>query len=179
MFASLESFNPQTGIAVFNAYEILEGETARNYLMNELGYDEEGVEILYSGLDTYEHIIRPLNYPPIKINVDQVNWILQYQATGELGTSLDGIPSSGGDFRVLYKNKPDKLLSANTYFIDIDLNGKIYLIKQVYPPMGIICRSKIIVYYSEKPLYLQGLRWRTRRDSNARPPESESGTLSN
>ncbi|MGI6235234.1 MAG: VanW family protein [Christensenellales bacterium] len=136
VFASLESFNPQTGIAVFNAYEILEGETARNYLMNELGYDEEGVEILYSGLDTYEHIIRPLNYPPIKINVDQVNWILQYQATGELGTSLDGIPSSGGDFRVLYKNKPDKLLSANTYFIDIDLNGKIYLIKQVYPAHG-------------------------------------------
>lgn len=136
VFASLDSFNPNTGIAVFSAYEILEGETARNYLMNELGYDEQGVEILLGGLDTYELIIRPLNYPPIKINVDQVNWILLYQPTGELGTSLDGIPSSGGDFKALYNNKPEKLLTAGTYFIDIDLNGTIYLVKQVYPAHG-------------------------------------------
>ncbi|NLX83349.1 MAG: hypothetical protein GXZ04_05995, partial [Clostridiales bacterium] len=55
---------------------------------------------------------------------------------GRTGARLAGIPSSGGDLRALYKNKPNKLLSANTYFIDIDLNGKIYLIKQVYPAHG-------------------------------------------
>ncbi|NLX83676.1 MAG: VanW family protein [Clostridiales bacterium] len=136
VFGSLESFDPASGIAVFKPYEILEGETARNYLMNELGYDEEDVEILYSGMDIYEHIIKPLNYAPIKVNVDQVNWILQYQPSGELGPSLEGIPSNGADFRALYKNNPDKLLTSYTYFIDVDYNGKPGLIKQEYPAHG-------------------------------------------
>lgn len=135
-FARLKSYDPATGIAVFEAFEILEGQTAENYLRYELGYDDEDIDILYSSMEGYDFIYRDLKMPPIVINLDMVNLTLLYQPSGTPTKNLERIPSNGSDFRKLYQIKPYLLTGTPAYFIYVDMEGRPYLVEQTYPPHG-------------------------------------------
>lgn len=134
-FAYMRSFNPETGIAQFDYFEMLKGPDAVDYLINYEGYCSLVAETEIEKLGEDDFMEKNLGFELRQINLKKVPVLLLYTADGCSITDARGAETSFGDIVSLYNKDKTKLLLSSYYYITVDEDmGEVLMIEQVRKP---------------------------------------------
>ncbi|MGI6174044.1 MAG: VanW family protein [Christensenellales bacterium] len=133
-YANLSSFDPDTGIAYFDSFDMLQGADAVEYLVNWEGYSKEDAEDAVSDFADSEFIMFDPDATLRPVDINGVMLLLMYQPSGEPIDGVEGVPSNAGDFYALYAHDSSLLLDSYFYYIHTDADGNVNLVEQMYWP---------------------------------------------
>lgn len=132
-YADLISFDPATGIAQFDYFDLLRGSDAVDYLVNHEGYSKAKAQATVDEYTDSEFVKKNDNPQLRAIDLDDVSLKMMIQPSGEPVDGAESIPSSGTDVRAIYAANPS-MLSMYFYYIHVEGDGTISLVEQVYWP---------------------------------------------
>lgn len=133
-YAHLVSFDPGTGIAQFDYFEMLYGDEAVQYLVEHRGYTLEEAQEEVDSYAESESVVKNDNPQLRAINLTKHSLSLMYQPSGEEVTDATPIPSTYSDFLAIWKLDPNLLLHTYFYYIHVNDAGNVYLVEQVFWP---------------------------------------------
>ncbi len=133
-YAYLKEFEPATGLAMFDYFDLLQGEDAIAYLVEHKGYTQAKAEAEVNDYADSEFIEKNTNPTLRAVDLDGVSLNLMYQPSGEHSETAASIPSTAGDFRAIYAHYPSLLLESYFYYIHVNAGGKVFWVEQVYWP---------------------------------------------
>jgi len=131
-YAHLVSFDPATGIAQFDYFDILKGDEAVAYLVEHEGYSQADAQAEVDNYADSEFVEKNDNPQLRAIDIDDVSLSLMYQPSGAQVEGADPVPSTASDFRAIYTLNPDLLLDSFFYYIHVESDGHVSLVEQVY-----------------------------------------------
>jgi hypothetical protein len=131
-YAYLKSFDPDTGVAKFDYFEMLKGDDAVAYLVEEKGYAIGEAQTLVDNFADSEFVEKNTNPQLRSIDIDEVSLSLMYQPSGAQVSGSEPVPSSASDFRTIYALNPSLLLDSFFYYIHVTSDGHVSLVEQVY-----------------------------------------------
>ena len=132
-YADLVSFDPSTGVAQFDYFDLLRGDDAVNYLVNHDGYTKAKAQAMVDEFADSEFVKKNDNPQLRAIDLDDVSLKMMIQPSGEPVDGAESIPSSGSDVRAIYAADP-AMLSMYFYYIHVENDGHVSLVEQVYWP---------------------------------------------
>ncbi len=132
-YADLISFDPSTGVAEFDYFDLLRGDDAVNYLVDHDGYTKAKAQAMVDEFADSEFVKKNDNPQLRAIDLDDVSLQMMIQPNGEPVDGAESIPSSGADVRAIYAADP-AMLSMYFYYIHVESDGQISLVEQVYWP---------------------------------------------
>ena len=132
-YADLISFDPSTGVAEFDYFDLLRGDDAVNYLVDHDGYTKAKAQAMVDEFADSEFVKKNDNPQLRAIDLDDVSLQMMIQPNGEPVDGAKSIPSSGADVRAIYAADP-AMLSMYFYYIHVESDGQISLVEQVYWP---------------------------------------------
>lgn len=131
-FAHMRSFDPKTGIAQFDFFEMLKGAEAVDYLINFEGYCSAAAETETEQLGEGDFLEKNLSYELRQINLKKVPVLLLYTVDGCSITDAQGVKTSFEDIVSLYNRDKTKLLLSGYYYITADEDtGEVLIVEQV------------------------------------------------
>ncbi len=133
-YANLVAFDPATGVAKFDYFEMLKGDEAVDYLVEHEGYSEAEAQAQVDDFADSEFVKKNLSSDLRAIDIDDVSLKLMYQPTGTQVEGAENIPATASDFRAVYALDPSLLLDSFFFYIHADASGKVTLVEQVYWP---------------------------------------------
>lgn len=133
-YADLVSFDPETGIAKFDYFDMLRGEEAAKYLVDHEGYTEAAAKALVDDFAESEYVKKNTNSQLRAIDLDDVSIKLMYQPSGDVVDDAQPVPSSADDFRAIYALDTSLLLETYFYYIHVGSDGRVSLVEQVFWP---------------------------------------------
>ncbi len=133
-YADLVSFDPATGIAKFDYFDMLRGQDAIDFLVSNEGYSQADAEELVENFADSEYVEKNTNPQLRSIDLDDVSLKLMVQPSGDPVEDAISIPSTASDFRAIYALDPDLLLNSYFYYITVESDGHVSLVEQVYWP---------------------------------------------
>lgn len=133
-YADLVSYDPATGIAKFDYFDMLRGDDAVDYLVEHDGYTRAEAQAEVDNYADSEFIKKNTNPQLRAIDLDDVSLKLMYQPDGELVTDATSIPSSASDFAAIYAIDPTLLTESYFFYIHVEDDGHVSLVEQVYRP---------------------------------------------
>jgi hypothetical protein len=131
-YAHLVSFDPDTGIAQFDYFDMLKGDEAAEYLVEHEGYTEADAQALVADFADSEFVEKNLNNQLRAIDIDEVSLSLMYQPSGAQVEGAEPVPSTASDFRAIYALDPSLLLDSFFFYIHVESDGHVSLVEQVY-----------------------------------------------
>lgn len=133
-YADLTSFDPDTGIAKFDYFDMLRGEEAIEFLVGHEGYTQADAEEMVENFADSEFVKKNTNPQLRSIDLDDVSLKLMVQPSGESVDGAEPVPSTAADFRAIYAINADLLLDSYFYHITVASDGHVSLVEQVYWP---------------------------------------------
>lgn len=133
-YAYLKKFDPLTGLAMFDYFDLLQGEDAIDYLIEQEGYTQAKAEAEVNNFADSEFIEKNTNTALRAVNIDEVSLNLIYQPSGEHSETAASIPSTADDFRAIYVHDRSLLLESYFYYIHVNAYNKVFWVEQVYWP---------------------------------------------
>jgi len=133
-YAHLVSFDPSTGIAQFDYFEILRGAAAVEYLVEHDGYTEAEAQDYVDGFADSEFIEKNTNPQLRAIDLTHISLSLMYQPSGAAVMDATPVPSSYSDFLAIWTLNPALLRDHYFYYIHVADDGHVYHVEQVYWP---------------------------------------------
>lgn len=134
-YAHMVSFDPATGIAEFDYFEMLRGDDAIEWLINNEGYCSVDAENEVNDYADSEFIEKNTNPQLRSIDLTGKSLILMYQSSVTVVYGAEGIPSNLGDIIALYGVDPNYVLHTHFYYITVDeSSGNVTLVAKVYWP---------------------------------------------
>lgn len=130
-YAHLVSFDPDTGVAEFDYFDILKGDDAVAYLVEHDGYSEAEAQSLVADYADSEYVEKNTNSQLRAIDLDDVSLSLMYQPSGDQVEGAEPVPSTASDFRAIFELDSSLLLDSFFYYIHVE-NGHVSLVEQVY-----------------------------------------------
>lgn len=131
-FAYMRSFDPNTGIAKFDFFEILRGSDAVDYLINCQGYCSLVAETKIDNLGEDDFIEINHSLELRQVDLKKVPVMLLHTANGCSITDAQGVETSFGDIVLLYNKDKAKLLFSFYYYITINEDtGEVMKVEQV------------------------------------------------
>lgn len=132
-YADLVSFDPATGVAQFDYFDLLQGDDAVDYLIDHDGYSKVKAQATVDEFADSEFIKKNEKSQLRAVDLDDVSLKMMIQPNGEPVDSAVSIASSGADVRAIYAVDP-AMLSMYFYYIHVESDGHILLVEQVYWP---------------------------------------------
>lgn len=133
-YADLVSFDPATGIAKFDYFDMLTGDKAVQYLVEHDGYSKAKAKETVDNFADSEYIKKNENSQLRAIDIDDVSLSLMFQPSGEQVNSPEPVPSSAEDFRKIYALDKSLLLETFFYYIHVGSDGRVSLVEQAFWP---------------------------------------------
>jgi len=130
-YADLVSFDPATGVAQFDYFDLLRGDDAVDYLVDHEGYTKTKAQAMVDEFADSEFVKKNEKKQLRAIDLDDVSLKMMIQPSGEPVDGAESIPSSGADVRAIYAVDP-AMLSMYFYYIYVESDGQISLVEQVY-----------------------------------------------
>ncbi len=133
-YADLITFDPETGIAKFDYFDMLHGEEAVEFLVSHEGYTQADAEELVENFADSEYVKKNTNPQLRAIDLSDVSLKLMVHADG---TAVDGatpVSATLTDFRAVYALDPDLLLKSYFYYVTVKSDGTVSKVEQVYWP---------------------------------------------
>lgn len=131
-YAHLVSFDPDTGVAQFDYFDILKGDEAASYLVEHDGYTEADAHALVDEFADSEFVEKNTSDQLRDIDLDDVSLSLMYQPSGAQVEAAEPVPSTASDFRAIYALNPSLLLDSFFFYIHVEDDGHVSLVEQVY-----------------------------------------------
>lgn len=132
-YADLVSFDPETGIAKFDYFDMLRGDKAVAFLVASEGYTQAAAEELVENFADSEYVKKNINTQLRAIDIDDVPLKLMVKPNGDPVDGAEPKPVSAEQFRAIYSINTSLLLESYFYHITVD-DGKVTLVEQVYWP---------------------------------------------
>ena len=132
-YADLVSFDPATGVAQFDYFDMLRGDDAVDYLVNHEGYSKAKAQATVDEYADSEFIKKNEKTQLRAIDLDDVSLKMMILPSGEPVDGAESIPSSGADVRAIYAADPS-MLQMYFYYIHVESDGQVSLVEQVYWP---------------------------------------------
>ena len=133
-YADLVSFDPETGIAKFDYFDMLRGKEAVDYLVEYEDYKLADAQELIDNFADSEYIKKNTNKQLRAIDLDDVSLKLMVKPDGKPVDDANSISATAADFRKIYDIDTSLLLESYFYHIKVDSDGKASLVEQVYWP---------------------------------------------
>lgn len=133
-YADLVSFDPDTGIAKFDYFDMLTGDKAVKYLVEHDGYSKAKAQETVDNFADSEYIKKNQNSQLRAIDLDDVPLKLMFQTNGEQVNTAKPIKSTAKDFRTIYALDTSLLLETFFYYIHVDGDGDVTLVEQAFWP---------------------------------------------
>ena len=132
-YADLVSFDPSTGVAMFDYFDLLRGDDAMEYLVDHDGYSQAKAQAMVDEFADSEFVKKNENPQLRAVDLDDVSLKMMIQPNGEPVDGAESIPSSGADVRAIYAADPT-MLSMYFYYIHVESDGQVSQVEQVYWP---------------------------------------------
>ncbi|MEL7610554.1 MAG: hypothetical protein AAGU74_13765 [Bacillota bacterium] len=131
-YAHLVSFDPDTGVAQFDYFDILRGDKAVEYLVENEGYTQAEAQARVDDFADSEFVEKNTSSALRAIDIDDVSLKLMWQPSGKHVPDVESVPSSAGDFRKIYKLESALLLDSYFFYIHVESDGHVSLVEQIY-----------------------------------------------
>ncbi|NLV48277.1 MAG: hypothetical protein GXY22_06440 [Clostridiaceae bacterium] len=132
-YAHLVSYDPDSGLADFDYFNMLKGEEAVQWLIDREGYTESEAEVIVANYADSEFIEQNDNPRLRTVDLADVTLKLMYHPDGTQVTDANPVAASLDDLNTLYRAYPDLLLQTYFYYIDVS-SGRVSAVTQVYWP---------------------------------------------
>ncbi len=132
-FAHMVSFDPESGWAEFDYFDLLKGDEAVEWLVNEEGLLPDEAQAQVDEMADSEFIERNINPQLRTMNLSELQLRLIVDASGSLINGAEGIEADISDVCALYAADPELVLNAYFYFIEAE-DGNAVTVEQVYWP---------------------------------------------
>ena len=133
-FAHLVSFDPETGIAKFDYFDMLRGKDAIDYLVKHKGYSQTDAEELVNNFADSEFVEKNDNTQLRAIDIDDVPLKLMVKPNGDPVDDTEPKSVTAAEFRAIYALDTSRLLESYFYYIHVESDGHVSLVEQVYWP---------------------------------------------
>lgn len=133
-YADLVSFDPETGIAKFDYFDMLRGKEAVDYLVEHESYKLADAQELVDNFADSEYVKKNTNKQLRAIDLDDVALKLMVKPDGKPVDDANSISATAADFRKIYDIDTSLLLESYFYHIKVDSDGAVSLVEQVYWP---------------------------------------------
>lgn len=132
-YAHMISLDVARGIAQFDYFEILRGDDAVQWLVEQEGYSQADAEALVADFADSEYIEKNTNPQIREINLTEIPLKLMVHPDGTYVEGAEPYETDYEDMYLLYEF--DRNLVLNTYFYYIEAeNGQAVCVAQVYWP---------------------------------------------
>ena len=133
-YADLISFDPETGIAKFDYFNMLRGADAVKFLVDHEGYTQTAAQKMVDDFADSEFVKKNTNPQLRAIDIDDVPLKLMVKPSGDPVDGAEPISVTAKEFRAIYSLNTSLLLESYFYYIHVDTDGNVTLVEQVYWP---------------------------------------------
>ena len=133
-YADLISFDPETGIAKFDYFDMLRGADAVKFLVDHEGYTQANAQKMVDDFADSEFVKKNINPQLRAIDIDDVPLKLMVKPNGDPVDGAEPVSVTAKEFRAIYALNTSLLLESYFYYIHVDTDGKVTLVEQVYWP---------------------------------------------
>ena len=133
-YADLISFDPETGIAKFDYFDMLRGNDAVKFLVDQEGYTQAAAEELVNNFADSEFVKKNTNPQLRAIDIDDVSLKLMVKPNGDPVDGAESVSATAANFRAIYSINTSLLLESYFYYIHVESDGHVSLVEQVYWP---------------------------------------------
>lgn len=132
-YAHMVSYDPARGWADFDYFNMLTGDEAVQYLVDNEGYSLQDAQQLVDDFADSEFVCQNDNPQLRTINLQEVDLKMMYHSDGTMVTGATPIDSELIDLFDLYHVNPELVLDSFFYYITV-LDGEVVAVEQVYWP---------------------------------------------
>ncbi|MEN6635253.1 MAG: hypothetical protein ABFC56_05350 [Clostridiaceae bacterium] len=133
-YADLISFDPDTGIAKFDYFDMLRGADAVKFLVDHEGYTQVNAQKMVDDFADSEFVKKNINPQLRAIEIDDVPLKLMVKPSGDPVDGAEPVSVTAKEFRAIYALNTSLLLESYFYYIHVDADGNVSLVEQVYWP---------------------------------------------
>lgn len=133
-YAFMKAFDPATGMASFDYFDILKGQDAIDFLVSNKGYTPEAAAEEVNNYADSEYVLKNLNPQLRYADMTVVPISMMYDAAGVSSTDANTIPLSYADFLSLYQSHPGDVVDGHFFYFVTVTDGQITAVDQVYWP---------------------------------------------
>ena len=133
-YADLISFDPETGIAKFDYFDMLRGADAVKFLVDHEGYTQTAAQKMVDDFADSEFVKKNTNPQLRAIDIDEVPLKLMVKPSGDPVDGAEPVSVTAKEFRAIYALNTSLLLESYFYYIHVDTDGNVTLVEQVYWP---------------------------------------------
>ena len=133
-YADLISFDPETGIAKFDYFDMLRGADAVKFLVDHEGYTQTAAQKMVDDFADSEFVKKNINPQLRAIDIDDVPLKLMVKPNGDPVDGAEPVSVTAKGFRAIYALNTSLLLESYFYYIHVNTDGNVTLVEQVYWP---------------------------------------------
>ena len=133
-YADLISFDPETGIAKFDYFDMLRGADAVKFLVDHEGYTQTAAQKMVDDFADSEFVKKNINPQLRAIDIDDVPLKLMVKPNGDPVDGAEPVSVTAKEFRAIYALNTSLLLESYFYYIHVDTDGNVTHVEQVYWP---------------------------------------------
>ena len=133
-YADLISFDPETGIAKFDYFDMLRGADAVKFLVDHEGYTQTAAQKMVDDFADSEFVKKNTNPQLRAIDIDDVPLKLMVKPSGDPVDGAEPVSVTAKGFRAIYALNTSLLLESYFYYIHVNTDGNVTLVEQVYWP---------------------------------------------
>lgn len=133
-YADLISFDPESGIAKFDYFDMLRGDEAVDFLVDHEGYTKAAAQDMVENFADSEFVKKNTNPQLRAIDIDGIPLKLMVKPNGDPVGGAESVSATAADFRAIYALNTSLLLESYFYYVHVDGDGKVTLVEQVYWP---------------------------------------------
>lgn len=132
-YADMVSFDPETGWALFDYWDMLKGDEAAQWLVEHDGYTEANAQEYVENMSESEYIKKNTNTRVRAVDMRTAPIKMMYHADGTQVDDAVTVSLTYNEFSNLYQTNPDAVLKTYFYFVTIK-SGTVKLVEQLYWP---------------------------------------------
>jgi hypothetical protein len=132
-YADMVSFDPETGWALFDYWDMLKGDEAKQWLIDHEGYTEANAQVYVDNMSESEFIKKNTNPRLRAVDMNKVSIKMMYQADGTPVTDANPVALTNAEFMSLYASHPDSVLDSYFYYLTVQ-SGEVKKVEQPYWP---------------------------------------------
>lgn len=130
--AHMVSFDPATGWAEFDYFDILRGQDAIDWLVAQEGYTVAEAEAEVNDYADGEYVYKNVNPQLRTADMDAVSITMMYEADGTQVNGAETVALTYSEFLALYTAHPDLVVDGVFFFYVTVTGGVITSVDQVY-----------------------------------------------
>ena len=132
-YADMVSFDPETGWALFDYWDMLKGDEAKQWLIDHEGYTAANAQTYVDNMSESEYVKKNTNTRLRAVDMSDVSIKMMYHADGTSVDDATTVSLTYGEFMTLYAANPDNVLNSYFYFVTVG-SGSSTKVEQVYWP---------------------------------------------